>query len=191
MPSPPAHSENAPGVTLLAGLAPADLERGTRGRWPAQLEALALAIYAETGSVTTASRETGIPQTTIYQWANEDEECIALIDNLRVSVRANYAHKLAGLIGLGLARVHDALTLGDEYVDRFGNLRHKRMSGKDAAFVTSILIDKHALVTGALVGAKASATLHGLADKLSGLMAQAQRLNGPPEVEANDGPLVG
>lgn len=168
------------------------LDAAPSGRqWPLELEGMALAIYAETGSVATASRETGIPKTTIYQWVN-DERGLQLVENLRISVRVNQAHKLAAMSAKALDLLNQALTRGDPIMDRVGRIHYVPVKARELAFITSILIDKHALVTGAMVGAKASTTLNGLADKLLGMIRDTKGAKAEPAMpEDSDGPILG
>ena len=137
--------------------------------------ALALAIYAETGSALTASRETGVPTSTIQYWV-DSEDGAASIESVRLAIRHSSAHKIAGIAQVALDATMERLLYGDEVMDKDGVLRRVKMKGKDAAFIASLMIDKHALITGQLVtGAKIDSALSSLADRLASAVAQAAR----------------
>jgi hypothetical protein len=162
------------------------------GTWPLASRYLALGVYAETGSFTTASRETGIPRKTIEVWANSDDGA-NFLSEVSQAIRVNYAHCITGMVGKALRVLDESLARGDPHVDKYGRVTYVPLKAKDAAVVASILIDKHALITGGLVASKASSTLYALADKLSGLMAQANKLDMPdaPAPTDADPPVIG
>lgn len=164
---------------------------GTRGyRWSPQIEALAIATYAESGSLKTASRESGVPEPTIWTWINS-EDGIALLESLRTAIRVQYATKLVSLVGLALDQVHKRLTYGDPYIDKHGAVCYAPCKLRDVTLTASIMIDKHALITGSLVGQKANATLNGLADKLLTLMGKGGPAKPEVSLEDSDDPIIG
>lgn len=136
---------------------------------------LALSIYAETGSLLTASRETGIPQSTLHYWLSK-EDAADQLESLRLAIRSQTAHKWAGVANLAIDVLLDRLAHGDPVLDKDGVERRIGIKGKDAAFIASIATDKHALITGALVqGAKMDNALASLADRLAQAVTQAAK----------------
>ena len=116
---------------------------------------LALAVYSQTLSCNTASRETGIPAATIYSWS-VSEEGIATISELQATVRSVAAHKFLTIAVTAAEQLLDRIHNGDEVLDSKGNLVRRKMSGKDLAHATSIATDKYALMTKGTQGNNAS-----------------------------------
>lgn len=134
---------------------------------------MAMAIYAECGSLTVAAQETGVPVTTLKYWV-DSEDGAATLEALRTSLRHQTAHRWVGAATLAIDVVLDRLVHGDPYIDKDGVERRIGIKGKDAAFIASIATDKHALITGAMVqGAKIDSSLSSLADRLAAAVAQA------------------
>lgn len=153
------------------------------GKWSEDSKAMALWIYAETGSIQTASCDTSIPPSTIHTWLQE-EGAQATLDILRSAIRAHIAHR-ALVVGIeGLKCAIEGLRRGDAHVDRYGNVTYVPVKSKDAMFVASMAIDKAALLTG-IAGQTANQTnaLASLASKLVdaiGAMAGAAQAPSTP-----------
>lgn len=163
--------------------------RGTALRkphWTAEDRSLALWLYGETGSFAQASRQSGVPASTIKGWIEHDEDgSIAQeIDDLRLAVRQVNAGKCAYWASKAIDECGRALTEGDEVMDRHGRVHHLKIKGKDAAWIASILIDKHALLTGMASQRQVGNALTAVADKLLGMveskLASYQPATPPP-----------
>lgn len=137
---------------------------------------LALSIYAETGSIDTASQSSGVPPSTIHSWINR-EGVVDELEALRLSIRSATAHKWAGLASLQLDAALERLRQGNEVVDKYGVRHYVPVPFKDLIFGASIATDKHALITGMMVqGAKIDHALAGLADKLANAVREGAKL---------------
>ena len=115
----------------------------------------ALAVYAETGNAFLAADTVGTTPETVGQWV-ASPEAPKMLDDLRAGIRYRTGWRLAELSGLALDRLDTALREGDEVVLKSGEIVHKRQSARDAAIIASILIDKHALISGQLVQSNAA-----------------------------------
>lgn len=124
-----------------------------QGKWSLTERAQALAIYAECGSYSLTSHRTGIPLGTIRYWA-ESEAGNAFIQDIRQAVKARFGWLIVEGIGESLAVLRQALRHGDEVVLRDGSIVNKRQSAIDAAKIASILMDKHAMLTGSMDSSK-------------------------------------
>jgi hypothetical protein len=132
-----------------------------------ETKAVALAVYAETGSVDTAAKETGLPPTTIRNWVERDPEIDAKLDALRFAVRTRVAHTYAEIARRAAEELLDRVNNGDYHIDREGNITRKPIPGRELAFISSVAADKHALLTGIVVKTKGEdASLQKLAEGL-------------------------
>lgn len=109
----------------------------------------ALAIYAETGNQNETARQSGIPQSTVRNWVN-DEGTSGLIGELRSTIRYNHGWTLANMVGRSLKLMDQAMAEGDPVVLKDGRTIFKRASLKDLTIVSSILIDKWMMISGAI-----------------------------------------
>lgn len=112
--------------------------------------AMALAVYAETGSTETASRETGIPSTTIATWIARDSNIDAELEAMRRVLRERLAAKYAKAAELALDGLIDRLENGDYHIDKEGTITRRPMPGRELGFTSSLMTDKHALLTGVM-----------------------------------------
>lgn len=115
-----------------------------------QAKTLALSIYAETGSVQTASRETGIPRSTIGSWIERDPDIDAKVDALRRVVREQTAHLQAEIARRSAEELLDRVNNGDYHVDKEGEVTRRPVPARELAFINSIATDKHARLTGTM-----------------------------------------
>lgn len=157
-----------------------DRERARRDDYTEQERTLALAIVAETGNRALAARRTGIPATTVWQWAEQAERDNTL-EGLRTAIRFRLAHEYVSLAARALAVLGERLSEGDPYVDlKSGEVRFMPVRARDAAMIASICTDKHALITGALQGRKdVPGALQALAGELISAMKRAQAVADP------------
>lgn len=134
---------------------------------PEEEKAYALAVYAETGSTETASRESGIPRSTISSWIDRDPDIDAKLDALRRVVREKTAHRYAEIAYRAAEELLDRVNNGDYHVDKAGNTTRRPIPGRELAFISSIAADKHALLTASVVKQSGEdASLTRLADGL-------------------------
>lgn len=113
-------------------------------------KALALAVYAESGSLESAAKQTDIPRNTIRYWIESDDQIDAKLDALRRVLRERMAWKYAEAADLALNALIDRVRDGDYHVDKEGNTTRRPIPGRELAFITSVCGDKHALITGTL-----------------------------------------
>lgn len=127
---------------------------------------LALSVYAETLNVSEAARVTGIPKTTISEWIGT-EESEASLDILRSALRHELAFKCAQASALAVETIIDRLQNGDVKVLPSGEQVRVPVAAKDAGYLASTMIDRHALLTGTSANhGKATQALAMVADKL-------------------------
>lgn len=138
----------------------------SKSHWPPEVKMRALSVYAETLNQNEAARQTGIPQSTINSWLNE-EDSTDLIDKLRLALRHSMAWKCAEVARDGMLALHDRILNGEQVLDKEGNLIRVPMSAKDITHATSMATDKHALLTGGIKDSKGlNAGLLALAEQL-------------------------
>ena len=130
---------------------------------------LTLAIYAETLSLTAASKRTAVPVSTIQSWLNEDGADAALND-LRTAIRREIAFKCAEVAVLAVDATKERLLNGDHKVLADGSTVRVPVSAKDSTYIAGMMIDRHALLTGTNRG-NASAALDAIATKLMQALA--------------------
>ncbi len=121
-----------------------------RKRYTEPERAVALAIFAETGSYDTAGRETKIPPSTIRYWVESNPNIDAELEALRAVLRKRLAWKYAEGAELAVDVVNDRLRNGDQVLDKEGNIRLRPVPAREAAFIASIFTDKHALLSGTM-----------------------------------------
>lgn len=157
----------------------------TRPNWSDTERTRALWVYSETGSFAHASRESGIPPGTIKGWIERDEDgsIASELDQLRLAVRHGGAHKAAAWAIYAMDKLGEALQRGDAHLRKNGEVVYLPVKAKDCAWIASIMIDKHALLTGMAGNGTANHGLTGLADKLVAMVSerlQPQPTTPPP-----------
>ena len=142
----------------------------------------ALAVYSETLSYSTAERETGIPRQTITNWVNS-EDGNDLLCEIRLAIRSEAAHLYAA-VAIKAARITlQRLEEGDPVIGRDGNIIYRGVSARDAATISSIAADKHALICGTSdTLTPTNQRLLGIIDKLT-----AMHSPGPIQDDSTDG----
>jgi hypothetical protein len=101
----------------------------------------AAAVYYLTGTLTRTSEVLKVPASTISKWMDRDE-WINAITRLRRRHSDELDHKLSRIINLAYDEVVERLENGDEIITKDGERMRKRMSGRDAAWIGSVLFDK-------------------------------------------------
>lgn len=145
-------------------------------RIPEETKALALAVYAETGSVNTAARAANLPETTVRNWIDRDPEIDAKLEALRVAIRHHAAHLYAEIAVRAAEELLDRVNNGDVIkVDDQGVMTRRPIPGRELAFITSMAADKHALLTATAVKQTEDASLTKLADGLLAAMEKRAR----------------
>lgn len=157
--------------------------------WTESERAHALAVYAETNSVREASRESGIPVSTIHSWISTEAGAQS-VERLRTYLREHVAWKHAQTVLKGLNLLHKRMDIGDEHVLPNGNIVYKAVSARDLMMIIAVSQDKHANMVGQLdSGRNVDAALSSLASKLMDKLAEAkaQHNQGPkPITQATD-----
>ena len=140
----------------------------TKPRWGDQDRSIALWVYAETGSFADAERATGIPSNTVKNWVDSDDDgsVAAEMEELRLAVRSKTAHKVAALADVAVTKLGQALARGDPKVLKNGDVVYVPQTAKDLSWIFSILVDKHALLTGMTSGRATNASIGRLAEQL-------------------------
>lgn len=145
--------------------------RAPGGRHSDMTKLAALAVYAETGNTAESGRVLGLPQATVHNWVT-DGDSPALIDSLRSSIRYSYGWKLSHAVGAWLDDLETIRQHGEAHLLKNGQVKYLPPKAKDAAIIASILIDKWALVSGAIAqGSAITQQLDGIANELKGLGA--------------------
>lgn len=140
----------------------------------------ALAIYAETNSIAEAARQTGIAQTTIHYWL-QDDEVQAVVVRLRSAIREQAAWNYVEIIGLAQREVLKRLKYGEEHVTKSGDIVLLPVKARDAILIASVAQDKLANLTAGLEGqSKANRHLNHLAKQLLETMQAAQAVKPDP-----------
>jgi len=101
----------------------------------------AAAVYYLTGTLLKTGELLDVATSTISKWVDR-EEWINTITRLRRQHSDELDHKLSRIIDLAYDEVTERLINGDEVVTREGEKVRKRMSGRDAAWIGSVLFDK-------------------------------------------------
>lgn len=116
-----------------------------RKAWPPEVKAQALALYASDGGPA-ASEQTGVPQTTIRQWARRTIASVEMASGTELvpakgsapwaQQRSEILGEIGDLVKLALSKTRDAFAAG--------RLRDAR----DGAVAAAVLIDKGQLLAG-------------------------------------------
>lgn len=162
---PETHSDDIPDRVDHRTLSRPGSQKGNT--YTEEAKALALSIYAETGSFETASRDTHIPRNTIRYWVESNPNIDAELDALRRVIRAETAHRYAQIAIRATDELLDRIENGDEIINKSGDYVRRKVPARELAFIASIATDKHALLTGTMVKqGKEDQTLAALAERL-------------------------
>lgn len=106
----------------------------------------AACVYAVTGSAAETGRILGIKPGTIRQWRLQPWWS-QVIQRIRNEHDEELDVKFTGIIDKTIDQLNDRLTSGDYLYDpRTGEFKRRPMGGKEIAVVTSIMVDKRALL---------------------------------------------
>lgn len=120
---------------------------GRKYKWWSEDDRIrAATVYALVGSAVKVQEITGIPAGTIRQWKTT-EWWPQIVDRIRRDQDDSLDVKLTGLIDKSVKEINDRLEKGDYvYNNTTGELSRKPVGGKDMAVMTSIFVDKRALL---------------------------------------------
>ena len=103
----------------------------------------AAASLVATGNSMAASRESGIPASTIRHWAYNDEDFQLMCQEVRTEFGEKLKYKLAQIVDESTDQALDRLRNGDVIRDtKTGALVRVPIKGKDAAIIGAICFDK-------------------------------------------------
>ena len=103
----------------------------------------AAASLVATGNSMAASRESGIPASTIRHWAYNDEDFQLMCQEVRTEFGEKLKYKLAQIVDESTDQALDRLRNGDVIRDtKTGELVRVPIKGKDAAIIGAICFDK-------------------------------------------------
>ena len=103
----------------------------------------AAASLVATGNSKAASRESGIPASTIRHWAYNDEDFQLMCQEVRTEFGERIKYKLAEIVNESTDQALDRLRNGDVIRDnKTGELVRVPIKGKDAAVIGAICFDK-------------------------------------------------
>lgn len=156
----------------LRGLTGSDYTEMERGH--------ALAVYAVTNSFNTASKESGIPETTISSWVNK-EEGYDLVARLRVALKERTAWRWMQIVEEAQKQMVQRLEYGDPHVLKGGNIVYHPVKAKDVTLMASVAQDKLTLITNGLEASRATGQqLAALAEKLLAAKAKPPKAKDEP-----------
>lgn len=102
----------------------------------------AASLFASSNSIA-ASRETGIPASTIRHWSLNDIEFQEMCLEIRVEFGETIKYKLAAIVNESADQALDRLENGDVIRDpKTGELVRVPVKGKDAAIIGAVAFDK-------------------------------------------------
>lgn len=142
----------------------------TRSQYDDETRRTVVALYLQYGNATKVASLAKIPKRTILDWVRADWwESVAA--SVRAMVTNETRGKLQAIITQGLDSTLDRLTNGEEISTKDG-IRIVKVKGKDAAVITSIMIDKLQASLQAPTLARVDGKVEVLADQLERLSAQ-------------------
>jgi len=107
----------------------------------------AAAAFVATGTSLGASREVGIPVSSIRRWTR-NEEFIGLCQEIRAEFGDRIKANLAQIIEDGMKQIQDRIRSGDYVLNKEGKLIRKPMSGRDLTIATGTMFDKLRIMEG-------------------------------------------
>ena len=122
-------------------------DKGRKYKWWTQDDRIrAATVYAMTGSSKKVEDITAIPSSTVRAWRTEDW-WPQIIDRIRQEGDDQIDVKLTGLIDKVTDEINERLDKGDFVYDtKRGELVRKKIGGKELSVMTSIFVDKRALL---------------------------------------------
>lgn len=120
----------------------------SRAQYTAQQKLEAVTAFVMTGTVMGAVRLTGIKHQLIYEWKNKSSWWPDAYRAVKVQKQEEMDGAMTAIIHVASEEVIDRLLHGDEVITKDGDTVRKKMTGKDSAWVLSIIHDKRALLRG-------------------------------------------
>ena len=103
----------------------------------------AAAALVATGNSKAASRESGIPASTIRHWAHNDDDFQMMCQEIRTEFGEKIKHKLAEIIHESAKETLDRVINGDVIRDtKTGELVRVPIKGRDLAIIGGVSFDK-------------------------------------------------
>ncbi len=107
----------------------------------------AAAALVASGTAEGASRQTGIPVSTIRTWGR-DEEFRRLCQEIRAKYGDEIKGNLAQIVKEGTEQIRDRINNGDHVFNKKGDVIRKPMSGRDLTIATGTMFDKLRVLEG-------------------------------------------
>ena len=120
----------------------------SKARYTVEEKLAAVLAYVMTGSVRGVVRLTGFKQQTISSWKNESSWWGDAYASIKKEKQDEIDGGLTTIIHAASGEMLDRIMNGDEIIDKFGETRRKKMTGKELAWVMGISYDKRALLRG-------------------------------------------
>lgn len=89
----------------------------------------------------------GVPQKTIERWKREDW-WYDICQRIRLEKDDEFDTKMSKIIDKTLDTIMDRVENGDFHLTKLGDIVRKPVSGRDAAMITSVMVDKRNLIRG-------------------------------------------
>ena len=103
----------------------------------------AAAALVATGNSKAASRESGIPASTIRHWSQNDDDFLLMCQEIKTEFGEKIKYKFAEIINESADQTLDRLRNGDVIRDtKTGDLVRVPVKGKDAAIIGAVAFDK-------------------------------------------------
>ena len=107
----------------------------------------AAAALIATGNSKAASRESGIPASTIRHWSQNDDDFQMMCQEIRTEFGEKIKIKLAEIIDESADQTLDRIRNGDVIRDpKTGELVRVPIKGRDLAIIGAVAFDKHRLI---------------------------------------------
>ena len=107
----------------------------------------AAAALVATGNSKAASRESGIPASTIRHWSQNDDDFQMMCQEIRIEFGEKIQSKLAEIIDESADQTLDRIRNGDVIRDpKTGELVRVPIKGRDLAIIGAVAFDKHRLI---------------------------------------------
>jgi len=121
--------------------------KGKKYKWWSEDDRIrAATVYAMTGNASRTEEITGIPGATVRQWKTT-EWWPQIIDRIRRDGDDELDVKLTGLLDKATKEINERLDNGDYiYNNKTGDVKRKPIGGKELSVMTSIFVDKRALL---------------------------------------------
>ena len=112
-------------------------------KYSPEMKAQVAQTLVATGSQLKTSDLTGVPQTTISDWANNDPDFIQLCDISKENWIEEFDARTREAAELAAEQLVDRIKEGDPIIDKAGNrIGRKPLPGKELAVIAGIMVDK-------------------------------------------------